>query len=764
MSSVRSKKKPAFSWLRWAVLLVIPAVWCVATHVGWLDFLENKLVDWRFRYRGEIDAPVKIVYVDIDSQSIAEIGGTPWDRTYFARVASALIERAGVKAVGIDVLFSENGVPESVDRNKHVRGNLELGKFLFRDPPVVLAASYAAAVDRSINGELVFRELPLISRMGPEEDAALPELPALRTHPTDPKKVWNPALVGLIDTIDGGTRTVPAFAPTAVRTYLHLSLELARLHYGVANDGVKIGESVIDLVREDGTVAARIPLRDGQLIDVNWFSKWSSEKNPRVPISTTFAYVEMLASEDAEERAAAEEFFAQEEFKDAIVLIGPVDPLEQDLAPTPFDDVPVPKVGIHGNMVKTIVSGKYLQRLPAWGGAAWLDFALVFGLAIGVTALAVSGGARAALNKVASVVAMGAFAWLAFELFRSNHLVLPLAPALGAAFTTSFAGVIWQLMEEEKAKGRIKGMFGAYVSPQLVDRMVESGEDPQLGGHDEEITAYFSDIQSFSTFSEKLGSGPLVELMNEYLTACTDIVQEEGGTLDKYIGDAVVAMFGAPLALPDHAYRACVATQRVHKKLGELREKWRSEGKRWPEIVGQMQSRIGLNSGVCTIGNMGSRTRFNYTMMGDNVNLAARMESGAKSWGCYTMCAETTKTACVKHGGDRVVFRPLAKIVVKGRTQAVPIYEIVGLKEDVTDKTRECLAFFEQALAKYYARDWSAALELFAKSRELEPNVPGVTPGVVSNPSLVYLEKIVPETMEEPPAEDWDGRYVMKEK
>jgi len=252
--------------------------------------------------------------------------------------------------------------------------------------------------------------------------------------------------------------------------------------------------------------------------------------------------------------------------------------------------------------------------------------------------------------------------------------------------------------------------------------------------------------------------------MNEYLTACTDIVQEEGGTLDKYIGDAVVAMFGAPLALPDHAYRACVATQRVHKKLGELREKWRSEGKRWPEIVWQMQSRIGLNSGVCTIGNMGSRTRFNYTMMGDNVNLAARMESGAKSWGVYTMCAEATKAACVQHGGDRVVFRPLGRIVVKGRTQAVPIYEIVGLKEDVTDKTRECIALFEQGLKKYYARNWNGALELFAKSRELEPNVPGVTPGVVSNPSLVYLEKVVPEAIETPPPEDWDGRYVMKEK
>ena len=195
-------------------------------------------------------------------------------------------------------------------------------------------------------------------------------------------------------------------------------------------------------------------------------------------------------------------------------------------------------------------------------------------------------------------------------------------------------------------------------------------------------------------------------------------------------------MFGAPIAMPDHAYRACVATQRVHRELARLREKWKAEGERWPDIVWQMQSRIGLNTGVSMIGNMGSRTRFNYTMMGDNVNLAARMESGAKAWGAYTMCTEATRQACLKHGGDHVVFRPLGRIVVKGRTQPVPIHEIVGLKEDVTDRTRECIGLFAEGLERYYARDWTAAVVRFERSRELEFNVPGV----VSNPSLVYLD------------------------
>ncbi|HYP18214.1 MAG TPA: CHASE2 domain-containing protein, partial [Opitutus sp.] len=196
------KKKPALSLFRWLALLPIPLLACVAAHYGWLGFLENKLLDWRFQYRGERDAPVKVVYVDIDSQSLSEIGGFPWSRLYFARVATALVEQAKVKAVGIDVVFSENGVAEAVDWAKLVKGNRELGKFLAGGPPVVLGASYAAFVDRDINQQLVFRELPLVRRVGRGADNPAPELPSFRISETDPRRRWSPPLVGLIDTID----------------------------------------------------------------------------------------------------------------------------------------------------------------------------------------------------------------------------------------------------------------------------------------------------------------------------------------------------------------------------------------------------------------------------------------------------------------------------------------------------------------------------------------------------------------------------------
>jgi adenylate cyclase len=336
---------------------------------------------------------------------------------------------------------------------------------------------------------------------------------------------------------------------------------------------------------------------------------------------------------------------------------------------------------------------------------------------------------------------------------------------IGAIFTASFAAIVWQLILEEKQKGRIKGMFGAYVSPQLVERMVESGENPQLGGHDDEITAYFSDIQSFSSFSEKLGSGPLVELMNEYLTACTDIVQGQGGTLDKYIGDAVVAMFGAPLPLKDHAYRACVATQMVHRKLAELRGKWKSGGR---EVAGDRVEHADPHRPQhrhVHDRQHGQPHPFQLHDDGRQCEPGRPHGERVRRAGAPTPCAPRRRSSPANNwGAIHVVFRPLGRIVVKGRTTAVPIHEIVGLKEHVTSDARECIGLFERGLASYYAREWEAALALFAKSRDLEPNVPGKTPGVVSNPSLVYLGRVVPEAMEDPPAADWDGRYVMKEK
>jgi adenylate cyclase len=756
-----TKKATASAYLRWLLLVPIPIVWCVLGHYRQLTFLENKFLDWRMQYRGDVEVPVNLRYVDIDTRALEAMGERPWSRDLFSSVAEALIVAGGAKAVGFDIVFSRIGRSGLVDEKKVLEGNRELRRVILENPMrVVLAAQYTlgSAVTQE---EGTIRRVPLIRKGRVDRSKNdVPEMPenGFVLGPKGPI-----GRVGLIDVDeeyggDNAPRWVPLFVHTMGPTLYHMSLQLVLQHFGLDERAVRLGDNQIELVGASETVLLTIPLREGQLLEANWFSRWNDRQlNPRCSVADVIFEIEQLNSNDAAKNRAAEAFFKQ--FKDAIVLIGPTDTLLQDVAPTPRDSKPVPRVGVHGNLVKTIISERYIVHLPEW--SMWVS---AVALTLIVTALSVAGGARGVLAKLVALLAIGGYALVCFYLFERLNYVLPMAVPLGAAFSTSFAAILWQLINEERAKGRIKGMFGTYLSPQLVEQMVESGEDPKLGGDVQEITAYFSDIQSFSSFSELLTPQQLVELMNEYLTACTDIVQAQGGTLDKYIGDAVVAMFGAPIPLPDHAYRACVATQLVHLKLGELRAQWTAAGDKWPDIVKKMQSRIGTNSGPATIGNMGSKTRFNYTMMGDNVNLAARMESGAKSWGAYTMCTEATKAGCESHGGDRVVFRPLSRMVVKGRSQPVPVYEVVGLKENVTQQTRECIGLFEQALAKYYARDWDGALKLFAQSRELEFNLPGKTPGGVSNPSLVYLQRVVPEAMAEPPPDKWDGRYIMHEK
>ncbi|MDB6115411.1 MAG: adenylate/guanylate cyclase with Chase sensor, partial [Lacunisphaera sp.] len=733
----------------------MPLLWAFLAQSGYLLFLDNWLLDLRFRLRGEIETNVKVVYVDIDSQSLSELGNFPWPRSHFSLVSDKLVNVGAVTAVGIDVVFSEQGVSESYDRVKWVEANRDLARFLQKNPPVVVAASYSADQYRdAVTGKLVTPDLPLLRNgLPPIDKINPPELPEFNIGRT---MMWNPPRVGLIDTLDGGTRWIPLFTPTSIKRYDHMALNLALLYWGVGPEALKIAADRIDVMAPNGSLITTIPLVDGQLLEVNWFSQWLSDKNPRIGFSTVYNYARMLADPNEAAQKNARDFFRQ--FQGAVVLIGPVDKLLQDLAPTSLDEVPVPRVGIHGNVLKTLVSGEFLQRLPPWS-----LHVLTVGLTVVVTLLAATGGPRSIFSKILALLILAAFTVVSFHLFTKNRLIIPMAAPLGAAFSTAFIGIIWQLVLEEKQKGRIKSMFGTYLAPELVNRMVESEADPQLGGHEEVITAYFSDIQEFSTFSEVMTPKKLVELMNEYLTACTDIVQEEKGTLDKYIGDAVVTIFGAPLAVPDHAYRACVATVRVQRKIDELREKWThgvdSEGQPWPEKVHKFRARLGLNTGPVIIGNMGSRSRFSYTMMGDNVNLAARMESGAKAWGAFTMVTEATKLECEKHGGDQVVFRQLGKIVVKGRSLPVTTYEVTGLKETVTPQTRECLRIFEEGLQRYYARDWDGALALFGQSSAIEPLVVGVAPGVKGNPSTVYIA-ICQDYRKNPPPADWDGVYV----
>ncbi|MBI2512946.1 MAG: adenylate/guanylate cyclase domain-containing protein [Opitutae bacterium] len=752
-----AKTKAKLDW-RMLLLLPIPLLWCWAASAGLLTNLEHMLLDLRFRSRGPLAAPVDIHYVNVDSRAIQSIGERPWNRAKFAEVARLLFEEGGAKAVGFDFVFSEQGHSDLVDREAAAKGNVALGRVARKHPELILAAQYTGGDARTQQG---IRQFPFLrSGFKNREKNDTPELPQYPIMGATLTQSWG--TIGLID-VDlaaskGETpRWVPLFAESIGPTFWHMGVQLACVQLGLPPSSARRAGSFVELVKPSGEVVRRIPVSDEQTLETNWFSEWnSSQFNPQTSVADVLVAGEMLKSEKEAERAEARDYFSR--FKGGIVLIGPTDPLLQDLAPTPFDSEPVPKVGLHGNIVKTIVAERYLHRTPSW--FLWVA-TLVLTLAVAL--LTITGGARSLFFKILALLALAGYAVVAFYVFRAYDWVLPMTAPLSAAFTTGFIATIIQLVDEEKQKGRIKGMFSAYLAPTVVNSLIDSGKEPELGGHEETITAYFSDIQSFSSFSEMMSHAALVDLMNEYFTACTDIITEEGGTLDKYIGDAVVAMFGAPVPLSDHAYRACVASIRVQRKIDELRVKWRSEGGKWPVVVHNLRARLGMNTGGATVGNMGSRTRFNYTMMGDTVNLAARMESGAKLLGVYTMVADQTRIDCEKHGGDRIVFRFLDRIKVKGKNIPTGVHEVVGFKDEISAQTLECLALHARAVERYHAQDWLGAIALFEQSAKLEPHQPNKSLAIESNPSLIMIERCH-HMKEHPPGANWDGVFVMKEK
>ena len=255
--------------------------------------------------------------------------------------------------------------------------------------------------------------------------------------------------------------------------------------------------------------------------------------------------------------------------------------------------------------------------------------------------------------------------------------------------------------------------------------------------------------------SEKLSASDLVELLNDYLTEMTDILLDNKGTLDKYIGDAIVAFYGAPAPVDDHEYWACLTAVKMQDRLAELREKWQSEGDRWPEIVHNMQNRIGINTGQMVTGNMGSTMRMNYTMMGDTVNLAARLEASAKQYGVYIQVAEESYEACK----DKFIWRDLDFVIVMGKTEPAQVFELIAEKDNMPKGYDKLLPAYHEAVKLYRSQEWQKAIEAFKASDELED----MFPGRKTNPSRIYIPRCE-HYLENPPGDDWDGSWALTKK
>ena len=334
-----------------------------------------------------------------------------------------------------------------------------------------------------------------------------------------------------------------------------------------------------------------------------------------------------------------------------------------------------------------------------------------------------------------------------------SYMMPIVAPLAGLVFTYA-SNIIFQFLHEQKDKKFLRETFGTYIAPKVLDKMYEEKQAPKLGGVEGHHTAFFSDIQNFSTFSEALEPTRMVALMNEYLTVMSQVILDNEGTLDKYIGDAIVAFYGAPAPVENHEKKSCTTALLMQDALEDLRQKWRGEND-WPNIVYSMQHRIGLNCGKMVTGNMGSEMRMNYTMMGDTVNLAARLESSAKQYGVYNFVGENI----YEETKDEFIFRFLDFVQVKGKNIPVKVYELVSAKDNADNHTVNLIKVFEEGLDHYYQQQWDKALAHFKKAEGMEDHFTSRN----TTPSAVFIERC---TMfkDNPPGKDWDGVWTMTSK
>ncbi|HQC10828.1 MAG TPA: adenylate/guanylate cyclase domain-containing protein, partial [Smithellaceae bacterium] len=343
----------------------------------------------------------------------------------------------------------------------------------------------------------------------------------------------------------------------------------------------------------------------------------------------------------------------------------------------------------------------------------------------------------AAFLMIAAFVVINFFVFFSFNTWL--NLVYPLI-----TMATIYLGItIYHYFKEEREKKKIRGAFQYYLTSSVINEMLKDPGKLKLGGDKKDLTVLFSDIRGFTTISEKMTPEELVALLNEYLTTMTNQVFHYDGLLDKYMGDAIMAVFGAPLDQPDHAERACRTALAMMKELRKLQDKWKAEGRPVFDIG------VGLNSGDMVVGNMGSEMRFDYTVMGDMVNLGSRLEGTNKEYGTNIIISEFTYEK-VK---DAMCCRELDGVRVKGKLKPVKIYELLGEKKDEA-AFRDLLEGFGKGLALYREAKWDEAIAAFQSVLAARPN---------DTPSKVYVERCK-NLKENPPAEPWDGVFVMTKK
>ncbi|UCE17108.1 MAG: adenylate/guanylate cyclase domain-containing protein [Gemmatimonadota bacterium] len=682
---------------------------------GLFEPFELKTLDWRFKVLASPEkASDDIVIVAVDQKSLdyyeeMESLPWPWPRGLYEAVIE-FVNRGGAQVVLFDILFTERS-GFGYEDDEHFTEAVKNGRNVYM--PFFLSQK-----DRSVDETL--KEMLLTERSLEMHDASQIRWWTAQSVvlPLDAliENAQGLGNVMMVPDADGVYRRVPLFFKYENRYFP--SLPLAAIQ-----DILGVGQVTVDNSNTLHLGPRSVPLQD----DGTMLLKYHGG-------AATYAYYSIASVIQSYVRLEAGErpIIEPEEFKDKIVFVGLIAPGLFDLKPTPLSSV-YPGVEVHATATDNILNGDFLTRLPVF---TLFLFIFVFNILCGIGVSSFD-TLRVSIPLLCVFLVVPFLCALLF--FQGNLWFDFVTPEVGVLVTFALTSVV-SYATEGKQRKFIKSAFKYYLSPAVIDKLLKNPESLKLGGEKKEMTVLFSDIAGFTTISEQLDPEQLAQLLNEYLSRMTDVILSYGGTVDKYEGDAIMAFWGAPLPQTDHALRACLAALECRSALEDVCEEFQRKG--WPRL----QARIGMNTGDMIVGNMGSRERFDYTVIGDEVNLGSRLEGANKEYGTWIMISEST-CKCVQ---DEVEARELDLIRVKGKESPVRVYELLARKGQLPEENVDCVHMFAKGLALYRERKWDKALEIFEEIQD-DP------------PSAVFRSRCV-EFLNAPPSEDWDGVYIMRTK